>query len=267
MPTSALQAQIDAATAYEEFFVPALFQEWAPRVIAAAQLQSGQRLLDVACGTGVLAREAAARVRAAGTVVGLDPNPGMLIVAKRRAPGVEWREGTAEALPYPETSFDAVVSQFGLMFFTNRVQALREMLRVLAPGGHLAVAVGDSIDNTPAYADELKLLNRIAGSQAADALRAPYVLGDQKELGALFGNAGVASVKITTHSGTAKFPSVRSMVEADLRGWLPVMGVILPEEQIRRILAEAEDALSTYVTTGGWVEFASSAHIITGTRP
>jgi hypothetical protein len=70
MPTSALQAQIDAATAYEEFFVPALFQEWAPRVVAAAQLQPGQRVLDVACGTGVLAREAAARVGAAGTIVG-----------------------------------------------------------------------------------------------------------------------------------------------------------------------------------------------------
>jgi ubiquinone/menaquinone biosynthesis C-methylase UbiE len=92
MPTSALQAQIDAATAYEEFFVPALFQEWAPRVVAAAQLQPGQRVLDVACGTGVLAREAATRVGATGTVVGLDPNPGMLTVAKRRAPGVECRE-------------------------------------------------------------------------------------------------------------------------------------------------------------------------------
>lgn len=123
MPTSAFQAQIDAATAYEEFFVPALFQEWAQRVVTAAQLQPGQRVLDVACGTGVLAREAAERVGAAGTVVGLDPNPGMLTVAKRRAPGVEWREGTAEAFPYPDTSFDAVVSQFGLMFFTNRGQA------------------------------------------------------------------------------------------------------------------------------------------------
>jgi ubiquinone/menaquinone biosynthesis C-methylase UbiE len=103
MPTSALQAQIDAATAYEEFFVPALFQEWAPRVVVAAQLQPGQRALDVACGTGVLAREAAARVGAAGTVVGLDPNPGMLTVAKRRAPDVEWREGTAECRSAFET--------------------------------------------------------------------------------------------------------------------------------------------------------------------
>jgi SAM-dependent methyltransferase len=266
MSTSVAQAQIDAATAYEELFVPALFQEWASRVTAAARLQPGQRVLDVACGTGVLAREAVARVGAAGTVVGLDANPGMLTVAKQRAPGVEWREGMAEALPYPDQSFDAVVSQFGLMFFTDRQQALREMLRVLVPGGRLAVAVWDSLENTPAYADEVALLERIAGKPAADALRAPYMLGDRKELTALFTKAGVASVDIATHTGTAKFPSIRSIVEADLRGWLPVMGVTLSEEQISRILTEAEVALRAYLTAEGSVEFASPAHIITGTK-
>ena len=85
LPDLTLQARIDAATAYEEFFVPALFQEWTPRVVAAAQLQPGQRVLDVACGTGILAREAASCVGAAGAVVGLDPNPGMLTVARRPA--------------------------------------------------------------------------------------------------------------------------------------------------------------------------------------
>ena len=267
MTDPALQAQIDAATAYEGFLVPALFQEWAPRVVAAAQLQPGQRVLDVACGTGVLAREAAACVGAAGTVVGLDPNPGMLTVGKRLAPGVQWREGTAEALPYPDRSCDAVVSQFGLMFFTDRRQALREMLRVLAPGGHLAIAVWDSLDNTPAYAAEVALLERVAGQRAADALRAPFVLGDRQELATLFASAGVVAVAITTHHGTAKFPSLRSMVEADLRGWLPVMGVVLSEEQITHILEEAEHALSAYVTAERRCEFDSPAHIVTGTRP
>jgi ubiquinone/menaquinone biosynthesis C-methylase UbiE len=263
---SALQAQIDAATAYEEFFVPALFQEWAPRVAAAAQLQPGQRVLDVACGTGVLARKAASRVGAASRVVGLDRNPGMLTVARRLAPEIEWREGVAEALPYPDRSFDAVVSQFGLMF-TDRQQALREMLRVLAPGGHLAVAVWDSLDNTPAYAAELALLERFAGQRAAEAFRAPFVLGDQKELATLFTSAGVAGVAVASHHGTAKFPSIRWMVEADLRGWLPVAGVVLSEDQIKRILEEAETALSAFVTADGRVEFDSPAHIVTGTRP
>lgn len=262
MNDSTLQAQIDAATAYQEFFVPALFQEWAPWVVAAANLQPGQRVLDVACGTGVLARVAAACVGAGGAVCGLDANPGMLAVAARLAPDIDWREGMAEALPYPDQSFDAVVSQFGLMFFGDRLQALREMLRVLVPGGRLAVAVWDSLEHTPAYADEVALLARLAGEEAADALRAPFVLGDMQALKALFVAAGAESPSITSHTGTARFPSIRAMVEADLRGWLPVMGVNLDEQLIAHILAEAEHALGRYVTAAGEVVFASPAHIV-----
>jgi ubiquinone/menaquinone biosynthesis C-methylase UbiE len=263
---SSLQAQIDAATAYEELFVPAEFQEWTPRVADAAQLGPGHRVLDVACGTGVLAREAATRVGAGGLVVGLDPHAGMLAVARRLAPELAWHEAPAEALPFPDRSFDAVVSQFGLMFFTDRHQALREMLRVLMPGGRLAIAVWDTLEATPAYAAEVAFLERMAGRQAADAVRAPFALGDRNELARLLADAGAETVVITTHHGTARFPSVRVMVEAELRGWLPAMGVVLSEDQIERILEEAEHALSAFVTPGGAVAFDSPAHIATATR-
>ncbi len=267
MSDPALQAQLAAANAYEALFVPALFGQWAPRVVEAAQIQSGQRVLDVACGTGILARAVAARTGPTGSVAGLDPSPGMLAVAERLAPAVEWRQGVAEALPFPDQSFDAVVSQFGLMFFTDRRQALREMLRVIVPGGRLAVAVWDALANIPAYAAEVALLERVVGRRAADAVRAPFVLGDRQELTALFAAAGVAAVDITTQHGTAQFPSIRTMVEADLRGWLPVMGVVLTEDQIRQILEEAEQALSPYVTSEGGIAFDSPAHIVTGTKP
>jgi SAM-dependent methyltransferase len=179
---------------------------------------------------------------------------------------VEWRQGVAESLPFPDQSFDAVVSQFGLMFFSDRRGALLESLRVLTPGGHLAVAVWDSLENIPAYAAEVTLLERLAGRQAADALRAPFVLGDRQDLVMLFAEAGVASVEVTTDQGRAQFPSARVMVEADLRGWLPVMGVILPEEQIAHILEQAELVLRPYVTTGGTVAFDTSVHIVTGKK-
>lgn len=259
-----LQVQIDAAKAYEAVMVPALFGQWASHVADAARIKQGQRVLDVACGTGVLSREAASRTGRPELVAGIDPAPGMLEVARQSAPTLDWRQGVAESLPFPDQSFDVVVSQFGLMFFNDRQQALREMLRVVPPGGALAVAVWDSLENSAAYDVEVDLLDRIAGQRAADALRAPFVLGDTAELKSLFEGAGVSSVKITTRHGTARFPTIRTMVEADVRGWLPIMGVELTEEQIGQVLDEAEHALRQYVSADGHVEFDSPAHIITG---
>lgn len=260
-PTS--EAQIEAAQAYESLFGPALFAQWAPRVAEAAKIDRGQRVLDVACGTGILTREVAARTGPTGAVAGLDPSPGMLALAARLAPEIEWRQGVAESVPFPDRSFDAVVSQFGLMFFADRSRAIREMARVSVTGGRLAVAVWDALRNIPAYDSEIELVERFAGAQAADALRAPFVLGDRTELVSLFEDAGAASVEVGTHTGVGRFPSIRVMVEADLRGWLPLVGVVLQEDQIRRILTEAEDVLGSYVTSDGAVEFDAPAHIVT----
>ena len=262
-----LQAQIDAAGAYEALFVPALFGQWAARVADIAQIKPGQRVLDVACGTGILAREIAPRTGSAGHVVGIDASPGMLAVAKELESSIEWREASAESLPFPDRSFDMVASQFGLMFFTDRHRAIREMLRVLIPNGRLVVAVWDSLDNNPAYAAEVALLERVGGQRAADAVRAPFVLGDRHNLARLFEDAGAKAVEVTTHQGMAQFPSIRVMVEADLRGWLPVMGVMLTEEEISRILHDAEPALSSYATTDKRIAFPLSAHLVTASRP
>ena len=266
MSDPTLQPQIAAANAYEALFVPALFEQWASKVADAARLEPGQRVLDVACGTGVLAREAYKRVGTTGHVAGIDPVPGMIAVAKQLAPSIEWRQGTAESLPFADRSFDAVVSQFGLMFFMDRQQSIREMLRVLTSGGHLAVAVWNSLETIPAYAAAVELLQRMAGQQAADALRAPFVLGKREELAKIFSEAGADSVEVTTYSGNAKFPSIRIMVEADLRGWLPVMGVNLEEDQISSILKEAEQTLSSYAAADGQVTFDVSAHVITANK-
>jgi SAM-dependent methyltransferase len=258
-----LDDQIAGARAYEALHVPALFRQWCPRVLDAAGVAIGHRVLDVACGTGVLAREAAVRVGSPGLVTGVDPGRGMLTVAKELAPHIEWQDGTAESLPFPDRSFDAVVSQFGLMFFTDRTQALREMIRVLKPGGRLTVAVWDSLEKSDAFPVEVELIERLAGQAAADALRAPFALGDRDTLIGLFENSEVTSVDIETHNGTARFPNVRTMIEADLRGWLPIMGVLLKEEQIEGILKAAEIALAEYVNEDGCVVFNAPAQIVT----
>ena len=260
------EALEDGARAYEALHVPALFGEWTSRVLAAAQVAQGHRVLDVACGTGVLSRSAAERVGDAGSVVGVDPNPGMLAVARDLAPEIRWVEGVAEDLPEEDESFDRVVSQFGMMFFEDRMEAVHEMLRVLMPGGRLAIAVWDSLENTPAYARAVDLLHRLAGPAAADALRAPFAMGDRAQLEQLLRDGGADGVEGRTPMGRARFPSIGTMVEADLRGWLPVMGVDLEEELILAILSEAEEELAEFVTADGRVEFESPAHIVSGRK-
>jgi len=252
------QVNRSAAEVYEEFFVPALFAEWCGPVAEAARVRPGQRVLDVACGTGVLAREVAGRVGAAGSVVGLDPNEGMLAVAGRRAPEIEWRRGTAESLPFEDGSFDAVGCQFGLMFFEDRVKAVAEMVRVLRPGGHLAVAVWDRVENTPGYAAVTSLLHRLFGVEVADTLRAPFALGDTKEVAGIFARAG-ADCAIETRTGTARFPSIRSWMHTDVRGW--TLADLIDDDQFARLLREAETELARFVQPDGSVAFASPAHI------
>jgi SAM-dependent methyltransferase len=267
MGSDDLAALIEGATAYESLLVPALFEEWSGRMIDAVQVRPGNRVLDVACGTGVLARAAAARATPDGSVTGVDPGLGMLSVARWRAPDIAWREGTAEALPFPDQSFDAVVSQFGLMFFADRLRAIREMMRVLRSGGRIAVAVWDSLENIPAYAAEVALVRRVAGEHPANALRAPFAFGDRNELTTLFADAGAPWTAVTTHRGMARFPSLRSMIEADIFGWLPLMGAPLTPDQTQQVLKEAHEALRPYVAADGKLIFEVSAHIVAGTKP
>ncbi|MDX1646913.1 MAG: methyltransferase domain-containing protein [Longimicrobiales bacterium] len=262
-----LREAIDGAEAYESLHVPSLFEEWAPRVLDAADVASGHRVLDVACGTGILARMARARVGSSGTVAGVDPNRGMLTVARRLDPRVHWWEGTAEALPVEDDSLDRVLSQFGMMFFTEPARAIEEMVRVLVPGGRFAIAVWDSLQNSPAYSREVDLLESMAGEDAANALRAPFALGDAAALGELVESAACCSVRVSTVVGRGRFPSIRSMVEADLRGWLPVMGVDLEEDLIAAILAAAEGELAEFVLPDGRTDFSASAHILNGCTP
>lgn len=258
------QVTRSAAEIYEEFFVPALFQEWAERVADAAALASSERVLDVACGTGVLAREAARRVGTDGTVTGLDRNPGMLDVARGHSERIAWREGLAEALPFADSAFDAVVSQFGLMFFEDRAKALREMWRVLRPGGRLAVAVWGGLDQTPGYAAMTQLLKRLFGDTIAEALRAPYCLGDRDVLRALFAGAGIAGPRIETRDGVARFPSIASWVRTDVKGW--TLADLIDDAQYETLQREAAQDLKGFVAADGSVRFGHPAHIVIATK-
>ncbi len=135
--------------------VPTIFGPWAQDLVEVAPPRPGERVLDIACGTGIVARTAAGRVGSGGTVVGLDVSAPMLDVARGIAAGeglsIEWREGSAMKLPFPDSAFEVVLCQQGLQFFPDRAAALREMHRVLGPGGRLALSVWRPIEGSPGF--------------------------------------------------------------------------------------------------------------------
>ena len=221
------------AEVYDRSFVPALFAQWGPVMAEAAAVAAGARVLDVGCGTGAATVAAAARAGPDGRVVGLDPNPGMLAVA-RRHPGIAWVEGRAEALPFPDAAFDAVVSQFAMMFFDDRVAALREMQRVLAPGGRMAVAVCGALSASPGYSALAALLDRLFGSEVGDTFRAPFALGDARALQALAADAGLGDASVTERVGTVRFPSIAELIATE-RACVWTLGGVLDDDQFLRL--------------------------------
>jgi ubiquinone/menaquinone biosynthesis C-methylase UbiE len=118
---------------YERWLVGPLFKPWAEMTFDRLALSPGDRVLDIACGTGIVARVARERLGDAGYVLGVDVNPDMLAVARSAAPSIDWREGNASALPLRDgEQFDVVVCQQGLQFFPDKAAAAGEMRRALA---------------------------------------------------------------------------------------------------------------------------------------
>ncbi len=250
------------AEIYDELFVPALFRQWGAIVADAARIGLGDRVLDVACGTGVLACAALDRVGSEGAVAGLDANPDMLSVARRKSSCVEWREGRAESLPYADASFDAVASQFGMMFFDDRPAALREMMRVLRPGGRMAVAVCDAVDNSPGYALLVRLLQRLFGDRVADAFRAPFVLGDPKRLRSICAEAGIAGASVAQREGQVRFASIESLISTE-RACIWTLGGMLDDAQFARLFEAARQEFKPFAAADGTIAFAMPALIVT----
>jgi len=137
------------AESYESYMVPTLFAPWASQLVQSADPQPGERVLDLACGTGIVARQVARLLSGKGAVIGFDLNPHMLAVARAAAEKerltIEWRQGRAEQLPFADGSFDLVLCQFGLMFFSDRQTALAEIHRVLGNRGRLFLNVWQSL--------------------------------------------------------------------------------------------------------------------------
>ncbi len=245
------QIPIEAAEAYEEAFVPAFFAQWAPALCAAGGLRAGLRVLDVACGTGIVARTAAGIVGAAN-VTGVDLNEAMLIVARRVRPDIDYRQGDVASLPFADASFDAVLCQMALMFFPDRAAAIAEMGRVCRPGGAVVIAVPGDLGEQPAYGPFVEMAARYAGPEARSLLSSYFACGVVDELVAQFERAGLRVSGVQTEHGTARFPSVDALVATEVDS-TPLASRITPAVHAQ-IAAGAREVLAPFTTSDGRLE-------------
>ncbi len=192
---------------YERYFVPAIGAPLATDLIHTAALRPGERVVDVACGTGIVARLAAERVGATGTVAALDINPGMLAVARSVTPpdmSIEWYESSAEAIPLPDEAFDVVLCQLGLQFFPDKLTALREMWRVLAPGGRLVIKVVGP--TPPIFAILAEALTHHINPKIGAFMHLVFSLYDTSELQQLISGAGFHEGAVQSDTRTLSLP-------------------------------------------------------------
>jgi SAM-dependent methyltransferase len=245
----------DAATFYEERFVPALFGRWAPILVEAGRVCQGEDVLDVGCGTGVVARAAAERAGPSGRVAGVDLNASMVGVARRLRPDLEWHEGDAASLPFEDGAFDAVLCQAALMFFPDRVAALREMRRVARAGGRVAALVWADSRGYDVASD---VLERVGGAEAAAVFRAPFCLRDPRAVRGLFLEAGMPGVRVATREGEVRFPTLDAFVRIEINGW--VLKGLVDVETMREALREP---FREFGTPDGGVRVPIAAHIAT----
>jgi ubiquinone/menaquinone biosynthesis C-methylase UbiE len=190
-----------AAENYQRFFVPSIAEPVAEELMVTARLRPGERVLDVACGTGVVTRLAAKQVGAAGSVAGLDVNPGMLAVARSETPSnisIDWYEASVESMPLQDKAFDVVLCQMGLQFVPNKLAALREMQRVLNAGGRIYVTVPGP---KPAIFEIMTdALARHLSREAASFVDLVFSMHDVGELTELMRSAGFREIAVQAKS-------------------------------------------------------------------
>jgi ubiquinone/menaquinone biosynthesis C-methylase UbiE len=249
---------------YEQHMVPAILARWTPDFVEVTGAQPGERVLDLACGTGVVTRQLMDRVGRVGRVVGLDSNAGMLAAARAAAAGasIEWIEGNAIGMPLPDAAFDAVVCQQGLQFFPDKLSSLREMRRVLAPGGRLVLSVWRSVEHAPGFRVLQEALARRIGTEKA-AFTA-FSLGDAQAIRSLVMSAGFRSVRVHGDVKLSRWQSAEHMIRSVVGGVPTVLGALAEHKvgTLDTIVSEVADATRGYVDDEGWAT-PQASNIIT----
>ncbi len=256
------------AEVYEDFLVRWQFRPWTAVLLAEAGIQPSERILDLATGTGIVAREAAPFVGECGRIVALDINPAMLAVGQSlpepAGASIEWLEGDAAALPLPDAAFDAVLCQQGLQYFADRSTAVAEVRRVLASSGRALVVVWQALAHNPVQ----EALNAAGQGRVGVApLATAFGLSDACAVGRLFESVGFADVTVTGRELVVVFPSrsefTRRMIEsvAQVVPELAGLNSLQRAELARAIDEDAHRTLQMHAWGGG-LACPMAAHLV-----
>ena len=242
-----------AAENYQRYFVPSIGAPVADDLMALADLRPGERVLDVACGTGVVTRLAARSVGTDGQVTGLDVNPGMLAVARGETPAelpVEWCEASAESMPLEDDAYDVALCQMGLQFIPNKLAALREIRRVLAPGGRAYLTVPGP--KPPLFDIMADGMARHLSREAAGFAELVFSLHDKDELAELLRSAGFRDVDVQVAPKTLHLPAPEEFLWQYIYS-TPVAETAKQAQEDERSALEREvcDRWQDFVVNGG----------------
>ena len=257
-----------AAENYNQHLVPAIFAPWAEELVDLAAPQPGDRVLDVACGPGVVARLVARRA-GTGQITGLDVNPAMVKVA-RSLPSelpISWQQGDARHLPFPGQAFHLVLCQQGLQFFPDRAAGLDQMRRVLMPGGRIALAVWGPIERSPGFAALAAALDHHVSAAAAAAARSPFSLPGTSDLRDLIEGAGLQDVQVHSRTKMLRFPPPAEFVHQYVWG-SPIAAALGDADAaaLEPAICEVTEALQPYLHDHV-LSFPIENHLATAIRP
>lgn len=266
----AFDAPKNPAEAYQAYMVPTMFLPWSRELLDRVRLRPGERVLDLACGTGVVARGAAYRVRTEGTVIGLDPSPAMLEVAtavsSAEGLAIEWHQGRGEELPFGDASFDVVLCQQGMQFMMDRPAAVREMRRVLRPGGRAGVSVWRGPEHQSLKGAFLVALQRWFGPGAL----VPYSFGDGDAVRQLFIDARFGDVSLEVVRRQMDAASIDEFIAMTVMGASAAVPALAQAsdaertEAISKVRQDIEDEVKTASVPGG-IRYTMESNILIAT--
>ena len=231
-----------SAALYENYLVPTIFVPWAEQLLDRALPQIGESVLDVACGTGIVARMVKGKVGKKGRVVGVDLNGGMLEIARAISSAsnndIEWIEADVGNVPIADNSFDIAFCQHGLQFFPDKVGALKEIRRLLRPDGRFVICVAQELEKNPLMQSQVTALSKHIGEEASGAIRAVCGLSDGEAIKNLFLKAGFQDVEWETVSLTLSHDNGLEFITNGIAS-TPVAGLIAEwSDEARNALIE-----------------------------